>query len=178
MSHYICISLVATFMHTQPCYVNSRAVSLLLICTILSYSKPAKIVTAAQILRLNTLTCHRGCWRDYLILKKVILEEKHAHFSRPFIHKPLDSLQTVFRNCCADLLFCLSIDFVHLFFLTSPGACISTTNPLRALTLTCLDCRLINKPQMYKLNLKNLLPFLSIPGLQWLLCPFSAPFSL
>lgn len=126
----------------------------------------------------DTLTCHRGCWRDYLILKKVILEEKHAHFSRPFIHKPLDSLQTVFRNCCADLLFCLSIDFVHLFFLTSPGACISTTNPLRALTLTCLDCRLINKPQMYKLNLKNLLSFLSIPGLQWLLCPFSAPFSL
>lgn len=118
----------------------------------------------------DTLTCHRGCWRDYLILKKVILEEKHAHFS----HTQALRLTTN----CADLLFCLSIDFVHLFFLTSPGACISTTNPLKALTLTCLDCRLINKPQMYKLNLKNLLPFLSIPGLQWLLCPFSAPFSL
>lgn len=43
MSNYICISFVATFIHTQPCYVNSRAVSLLLICTILSSSKPAGV---------------------------------------------------------------------------------------------------------------------------------------
>lgn len=94
------------------------------------------------------------------------------------LFSPLHTQALRLTTNCADLLFCLSIDFVHLFFLTSPGACISTTNPLKALTLTCLDCRLINKPQMYKLNLKNLLPFLSIPGLQWLLCPFSAPFSL